>query len=100
MDKLILSEVHTGAQVIDADGVEVGQILEISGEHFRVREGSGKEFWLTTSIVESADNARVLLRFESAQLPLYEAMSPEADDADTARQTPDGEIATSPGLQT
>jgi hypothetical protein len=92
MDKLVLSDVHKGAEVVDSDGVAMGRITEVGATHFRVLGTDGADFWISTSIAEAADDQRVTLRFEASQVRLYESPSAEADDAETARQTQDVEI--------
>lgn len=57
-----------GTRVMAADGVELGEVKEISGDCFKVDAPMERDYWLATDCIASGRVGNVTVNFTKAKL--------------------------------
>jgi hypothetical protein len=76
--------IRPGSIVRTADGQTAGHVGEVSGAHFKVAARWRRDYWLPTSIVDTADQDVVLLAVPKNELRAYQMERPDFGEMDTA----------------
>jgi hypothetical protein len=68
-----------GKVIIAADGADVGRVKEVHGELFKVDAPMARDYWLSTTAIDSVGEV-VRLHLAEGAIPPYKVEVPDFDD--------------------